>query len=189
MSQVVGQIPTVTSLTSSANPSLAGHAITLTASVSPASATGTVTFSDGGLPLGNAVALSGGSASFVTSSLVPGTHALTASYSGDTDDLPSVSTLIGAPTTFFSAAPGTLPDSSGQGVGFSTRLSGTGTTYTGDDPNLTLNTTTGTLTLMSQPSDLNGQSNLPAAEDTFGLPRFPAPALAPQTISRSAPHS
>ena len=52
-------------------------------------------------------------------------------------DLASVSTLIGAPLTFFSAAPGTLPDSSGQGVGFTTRLSGTGPDIHSDDPNLT----------------------------------------------------
>lgn len=53
-----------------------------TATVSPASATGTVAFMDGSTPLGT-FALSGGIANFTTATLSTGTHSITAVYSGD----------------------------------------------------------------------------------------------------------
>lgn len=70
---------TSTSLTPSANPATAGDEITLTATVSPAAATGTVTFTDGATTLGTS-AVSGGSATLTTSALVAGDHALTAAF-------------------------------------------------------------------------------------------------------------
>lgn len=69
-------------LTSSVNPSSPGQPITFTATLSPSAATGTVTFADGGQALATAQA-SGGVATFTTSSLVWGRHAITASYGGD----------------------------------------------------------------------------------------------------------
>ncbi|HEY4008765.1 MAG TPA: Ig-like domain repeat protein, partial [Acidobacteriaceae bacterium] len=58
--------------------------VTLTATVTPSNGTGTITFYDGGTALpGATVALSGGTASFSTTQLAPGTHTLTAKYSGD----------------------------------------------------------------------------------------------------------
>ena len=59
----------------------------------PAPATGSVTFSDGTQQLGTAN-LAGGQASLNTSSLAVGTHALTASYPGDGNYKPAVSTPI-----------------------------------------------------------------------------------------------
>jgi uncharacterized protein (TIGR03437 family) len=77
------------SVTSSANPSLPGQAVTFTARVSvsggPAFAeppTGNVQFFDGPKLLAT-VNLSGGSASFTTSSLSAGPHSIVGSYSGD----------------------------------------------------------------------------------------------------------
>jgi hypothetical protein len=52
------------SLSSSPNPSLAGAAVTVTAMVSPASATGTVQFLDGGTVIGTA-SVASGAASFI----------------------------------------------------------------------------------------------------------------------------
>jgi hypothetical protein len=73
---------TTTSLTSSVNPSLLGQSVTLTATVAPASATGTVTFKDGAATLGTGT-LAGGTASLSTSALTLGAHTLTAAYGGD----------------------------------------------------------------------------------------------------------
>jgi len=95
---VVNQASTTTSLGSSLNPSTVGQKVTLTATVSPASVgpaapTGTVTFLDGATMLGSA-GLSGGSASVGTTALTPGKHNLTASYSGDSNYLGSVSAAV-----------------------------------------------------------------------------------------------
>jgi len=70
-------------LTAGTNPSLSGDSLTFTASVTPGSATGTVTFLDGGTALSAAIPLSSGSTSFTTSTLAAGSHSITAQYSGD----------------------------------------------------------------------------------------------------------
>ena len=85
VTQTVNRASTATALTSSLDPSVFGQQVTFTATVSPFSGpTGTVQFFDGVNPLGT-VALSGGSASFVTSTLAVGTHFITATYNGDTN--------------------------------------------------------------------------------------------------------
>jgi hypothetical protein len=70
---------TSTSITSSANPSVSGQSVTFTATVSPSAATGTVAFMDGSVVLGMA-SISGGVATYSTSSLGVGSHSITASY-------------------------------------------------------------------------------------------------------------
>jgi len=80
--QTVNKGNTSASVSSSANPSLAGQSVTFTALVSPATASGTVTFLDGATVLGSA-SLSGGAASFSTSGLPSGSHSITVSYGGD----------------------------------------------------------------------------------------------------------
>jgi hypothetical protein len=74
--------PTV-ALSSSLNPSKTGTSVTFTATL-PVTATGTVTFKDGGSVIGTGI-LNGGRASVSTSSLAKGTHSITASYGGDTN--------------------------------------------------------------------------------------------------------
>jgi hypothetical protein len=100
--QIVNPMATSTTLISSLNPAPSNHPITLTATVSPSSATGAVTFLDSTKTLGS-IPLSGGSAFFATTTLQPGLHSLTATYSGDTNDSASTSpplteTVPGAPT-------------------------------------------------------------------------------------------
>jgi sugar lactone lactonase YvrE len=73
---------TTTSLVTSPNPSLSGQNVTLTAFVSPAPATGSITFQDGSASLGT-VTLNGGTAVLTLSTLSLGNHSLTAVYSGD----------------------------------------------------------------------------------------------------------
>lgn len=73
---------TTTTLTSSANPSVAKSPVTFTATVSPSVATGSVTFKDGAKVLGVSP-MNGGKASFSTAALTVADHSITASYSGD----------------------------------------------------------------------------------------------------------
>jgi uncharacterized protein (TIGR03437 family) len=84
---------TSVTLASALNPAQAGQSVTLTASVTPATATGTVAFRDGAIVLGSG-ALTAGNAALTTASLAGGLHSLTASYSGDSANAPSVSTVL-----------------------------------------------------------------------------------------------
>jgi hypothetical protein len=76
----------VVEIVSSSNPVLSENAVTLQATVISAvgAPTGTVTFMDGTTTLGTGT-LTGGTATLTTSSLVAGSHSITAVYSGDAD--------------------------------------------------------------------------------------------------------
>ena len=138
--QVVDKADTTTSVTGSANPSVSGQSITLTATESPVAPgagtpTGTVTFLDGGSPLGTGT-LSSGVTTFSTSALGVGPHAITANYPGDGNFNGSAGALTGTPqvvnrantTTSVSS---TSPSDVGQAVTFTATLAvtapGTGT--------------------------------------------------------------
>jgi hypothetical protein len=87
LAQTVNQGSTTTVVNSSANPSVVGQTITLTATVgvtSPASgfATGTVTFKDGATTLGTGTLNASGYTTFNTSGLALGSHSITAVYGG-----------------------------------------------------------------------------------------------------------
>jgi hypothetical protein len=95
LAQMVVISPTTTTLTvTPSNPGPSG-VVTLQAGVTGANPTGTVTFLDNGLPIGTcgAVTLSGGSAT-CTVTLAGGGHSLSASYSGDANNQPSVSAAV-----------------------------------------------------------------------------------------------
>src|SRR5215470_1361149 len=73
--------PTTTALSVNPSGSVAQFTlVTLSATVSPAAATGTVQFLDGTSPLGAPVTVTAGSAAFATSSLTVGAHTLAASF-------------------------------------------------------------------------------------------------------------
>jgi uncharacterized membrane protein len=90
------QLPSTTTLVSSASPSVSGQPVTLTATVT-LGATGIVSFSDTSaatpLILGSG-AVSSGTATFTTSALALGPHAIIAGYSGDQDFAPSQSAAL-----------------------------------------------------------------------------------------------
>ncbi|HKF21440.1 MAG TPA: Ig-like domain repeat protein [Candidatus Angelobacter sp.] len=99
--QVVNKSNTATTVTSSLNPSVFGQSVTFTATVSPVgpgsgTATGTVTFLDGGSPIGTGT-LSGGVATFATSALAIGNHTITTNYGGDGNFNGSIGSLTGNP--------------------------------------------------------------------------------------------
>ncbi len=78
---VFTQLPSATTLSAVPNPAVFGTLVTLTATVTPAGATGAVTFYDGATVLGVAPVLSG-VASFTTALLAAGSRSLTALYVG-----------------------------------------------------------------------------------------------------------
>jgi Bacterial Ig-like domain (group 3) len=79
-----GPINTTTTLTAS-SPAFAGQNVTLTATVAPATATGTVTFENGGTVVGTGpAAVTNGSASVTTQFATAGTESLTAVYTPTT---------------------------------------------------------------------------------------------------------
>jgi len=86
VNQVVTQATSSAALSSSPNPSTTGQAVTFTATItSPtAKATGPVTFTAGKNVLGTGQ-LSGGKATFTTSTLAVGSTTVTATYLGDSD--------------------------------------------------------------------------------------------------------
>lgn len=93
--QVVAKYASTIMLTSSANPSPSGQAVTFTAQVSGGAGgtpTGTVTFRNGGALLGM-VPLNGGTATITISTLTRGAHAISAAYGGDDSFTTSSDTL------------------------------------------------------------------------------------------------
>ena len=92
-SVTVSKVTTTTGLTASPNPATIGQAVTLSASVTPAAATGTVQFLDGGTVLGT-VAVSGGTAALAVSTLTAGSHSVTATYGGDSLNAASTSAAV-----------------------------------------------------------------------------------------------
>ena len=81
---------TTTSLGSSFNPSLAGQSVTFTAAVAPVASgggtpTGLVEFFDGTTGLGTETLDNTGTATFTTTALVAGSHAITVQYLGDSN--------------------------------------------------------------------------------------------------------
>jgi len=89
--------PTTTTLTSSNPNADFGSTVTFFARVSGGLGgsypTGTITFLDGTTTLGTGT-LSYGNASYSTTTLSPGTHSITAQYSGDADFQPSTSNVV-----------------------------------------------------------------------------------------------
>src|SRR6185437_2192581 len=70
-------------LSSGSKPSVVGHNLTFTATVTPNTGTGAVQFFDGDTPISGAIQLTSGSASFATSALALGSHSITARYTGN----------------------------------------------------------------------------------------------------------
>jgi subtilisin family serine protease len=126
----VSKATSTTSLSSSPNPSTVGQSVTFTATVSPAAATGLVTFSDGSTTLGSANLISG-KASFSTSSLSVGSHTIKATYSGDTNVIgstsPTITQVVNSADFSISASPSSRTVSRGSTASYTitiTRISG-----------------------------------------------------------------
>jgi len=132
---------TTTSLAASSSQIVLGQSVVFTATVAPASGTGTptgtVTFKDGGTQIGTGTLNASGLATFSAPGLAVGSHSVTAAYSGDSNFLASTSAAVSvtvsasaktATTTSLSASLTQL--TSGQSVTFTASVapqSGSGT--------------------------------------------------------------
>lgn len=100
LTENVTRASTATSVASSASPSIAGQAVTYTASVSPTDDGGTVAFADGGTKISGCGARpvnASGQATCKVTYQAAGSHAIKATYSGDTDYAGSVSAALTQP--------------------------------------------------------------------------------------------
>lgn len=139
-------------LNSTPNPSIQGGAVVLTAQISGATTpTGQITFLSDGATLGTGALNGSGMATLTVSSLTIGTHRLTATYEGDTNNSGSQSNTIqqtvqGQPSgTMLATSNANLPV--GSSVTFTAQVTGNGTivptgSITFKDGGSTIGTTT-----------------------------------------------
>lgn len=135
---VTGNTPDTVVLQVAPSSVVIGYSATLTATVSPAAATGNVTFYDGSAALGT-VGLSAGTATFTNTFMSAGTQSLTAVYTGDTTYVSTTSSAV----NFQVSNPGPTPSTTTLALSESSG-------YTGD---------TVTLTATVAPSAATGQVN------------------------------
>lgn len=85
LNQVINGLASTASLTASPNPAYAGQTVTLSGAVAAQNGTptGTLTFYDGATLLGTATLNASGKATLTAAFAIPGTHNLSAEYSGD----------------------------------------------------------------------------------------------------------
>ncbi len=134
---------------SNANPAVTGQSVTFTATVTPTAATGNVQFYDGQTSVG-IVALSGGTASYSTAALTPGTHSITANYLFSSSYAPSFSnTLAETVKTNTSVALTSTPNSALAGGAVTFNATVNPATATGTVQFLDGTTVLGTATLIS----------------------------------------
>lgn len=133
-------VGTTISLASSGNPSVAGHAVTFTATVTPTSGSaapvGTVWFMDGSVQLGSATLNASGVATFTTPDLGTGSHKITSAYQGGSyftaSSTTRTQTVNATPTSTTTAVTSSVnPSVSGQSVSFAATVTGAGGTPTG----------------------------------------------------------
>src|SRR5882762_3035096 len=157
-----GSSLSATTLISSLNPSAFGQAVTFTATVKPATGsgtpTGTVTFNDGATVLGPGT-LSGGTATLTTSGLGAGVHSITAVYGGDASFASSTSPVL--MQTVNKAASSTSVVSSN-----SSSNRGAAVTFTATVTSSATGTPTGTVTFQDAATTL-GTGTLSGGAATF----------------------
>lgn len=171
-------LSTTVSLNSSPNPSNSGQTVNFTAVVSSGSGTpaGSVMFLDGTTTLGTATLNGSAQATFSTSSLSEGTHAITATYEGDQDYSTSVSPVLQQVVQSVDkvAASETTLSTSDPSVPFGTPVTFTAAVIpipAGSQPG-TVNFMFGTTPLGSSPVNSHGQaqittSKLPAGSEAI----------------------
>jgi len=134
----VNQGVSATTIVPSVNPSVVGQPVACTAMIqTPAGtiATGSVTFLDGTITVGT-VSVSGNAAQIVLADLAPGSHSISAKYSGDANftgsSSPSVVETVNQATTATTITSNLNPSFYGQGVTFTANVqTATGGSATG----------------------------------------------------------
>ena len=126
LSQTVNSATTSTTVKSSLNPSVYNQPLTFVATVTPATATGSVTFTAGTATIG-VVALGGGSASITVPALSAGTQTVSAVYGGSSTfqaSSGSVSQAVTLSPTTVTIASSLNPASINQSVAFTATVAG-----------------------------------------------------------------
>ena len=139
IAQVVNLVGTTTSVAATPNPGIAGQPVTLLATVKATSGTliptGTVSFTDGSISLGSAPLAANGTATIPVSGLIPGPHAIAASYSGDANHGSSPSNNlaleVNLATTGVTVASSGSPSTVLNSVSFTATVTGNGGTPSG----------------------------------------------------------
>jgi autotransporter-associated beta strand protein len=90
----VGPVATMTLLSSNLNPAAVGAAVTLTATVTGSTPTGSVSFYDGTTLLGTNILNTTSQTSITTSNLPLGNHSITATYAGNSSNPAHTSTAL-----------------------------------------------------------------------------------------------
>ena len=175
LTQIVSLNTTTTTLISSANPSGWGQSVTFTATVTQTSGTGTptgnVTFRNG-TTIVSSPTLANGVATYVTSSLTPGSYSISATYGGDTNNAGSSATVTQAvnqatTTTALTSSPN--PSTVNQSVTFTATVTGQyGGAVTG-----TVSFMQGTTTLGTA-SPVNGKATFSTAFSAIGTDQIDA---------------
>ena len=127
---VVQQGASSETLTASVNPQMLGQSVTLTATVNSASpnVSGTVIFSDGGSALATVAVSASGVATYTTSGLTAGSHAITAAYGGDANHVSSSAALTEVIVQAATVTVGSSvnPSVAGNSVTFTAKVAGAG---------------------------------------------------------------
>lgn len=173
---------TAISLSVAPDPVTSGQPLTLTATLSSCSATGSVAFFDG-LSLLGSVPIAGGQAQFSSPGLAAGVHQLTASYGGDGSCSAAVSNAVNASTAPAVPSP-TSPPSGATGQSTTPTLSWTSsagaTSYT-----VAITDVTASQTLPSLSSTTNSLA-IPAGEGLIGGHQYSWTVAACNTVGCSA---
>ncbi len=136
LTQTVNKKVTTTAVSSSLSPSTVGGAVTLTATVGPAVATGTVEFKQSGVVMGgcSAQAVSSGIATCTVTNLAAGGHGITAAYSGDsnyaTSSSPGLTQMVNKKITTTAVSSSLNPSTVGEAVTLTAKVSATAATGT-----------------------------------------------------------
>jgi hypothetical protein len=168
-SETVNKASTATTVASSANPSVFGQAVTLTATVTvnapgAGTPTGTVTFRDGATSLGTGTLNVSGQATFTTSTLAAGSRSITAVYGGDSSFSASMSAAmtetVNKATTATTVASSANPSVFGQAVTFTAAVT---EIVPGAAPGGTVTFRDGTTTLGTGTLNASGQATFTTA--------------------------
>src|SRR5580698_8440860 len=148
---------TSTTLVSSSDPSAATSPVTFTATVAGGhgTPTGSVAFFADGAPVGTAAVNAGGTAAVSDSALAPGTHSITAVYSGDAGHATSTSLAISQVVDPIHTTT-TLASTNTSGVALTATVAGSA----GSAPTGTVTFMVGTSTLGSAPVGPGGAATL-----------------------------
>ena len=153
--------------------------MTLSATVAPSTATGTVTFYEGATSLGTG-ALVNGTATLATNILPVGSDSITASYGGDANDVagtsPAFNQVVNQDATTTSVTASPSPQYAGQPVTLTATVSAS--SPSGGTP-------TGSVTFFDGTTDLG----IATLEDTGTLPRSRTSASPPGALSITATYS